>query len=791
MTKHVRRYDFGPFRVDLARRLLIRDGIAVSLTPKAFDILVLLIRKRGTVVDKDVLIREIWRGAVIEESNIPRNISMLRKALGDEPGLHRYIVTVPGLGYQFAEDVIDITDAGDSSGATGFQTAAQEPAPHADTVATARSESRSARPSTSAHAVLERPRVPRWVAVSVVLVGVAAVAIAVAGRHTSSAGEGGFGSPQIWQLTFASGLEGEPTWSPDGRMVAYSSERNGNLGIWVQSIEGSDPVQVTTAPEHDWQPDWSTNNRLAFRSERAGGGLFVVPALGGMEEQIAPFGYHPRWSPDGTRILFQSSNVPRIIRGSMELFTVSMDGRAPEKVLPAFLDQFIAYSAAWHPDSRRISVWGVHVRDGLTFWTVPLDGGTPPVRSEMTDEVRRRFAESGVSFRDADGVPLPFLWSPAGDALYFEGAAQGVRNLWRVPVHRSTLQWSGAPQRLTTSAGLNESISLSRDGLKLAFAVRHERTRLWSFPRDATTGRIGDRGQPITAASIDALSPVLSRDGTTLVYEVERGGRQELWEKSLLDGRESRLVAGDTYTRISPIWSDDDARVAYVRGRRAANSLVVDSTVVSIAASGGREQTLQTHVPVARLFDWSSDGRWVLACLQERTNNGYQLAIVPVDGRSTGGIRVIATDRDSNLWKARLAPDQRSVAFTRATGPGTSAIYVVPVDGGEPVQITTGAFIDDRPRWSADSRMIYFLSNRSEFLNVWVRRFEPATRQPVGELTQVTHFDSLARIIPSRMVQVGVAVAPDRVIVPLSETSSDIWVLDGLNRIPATTAPQD
>src|SRR5262249_57265696 len=142
--------------------------------------------------------------------------------------------------------------------------------------------------------------------------------------------------------------------------------------------------------------------------------------------------YHPRWSPDGTRILFQSSNVPRIIRGSMALFSVSPDGRPPKKVLPAFLDQFVSYTAAWHPDSRRISVWGVHARDGLTFWTAPLDGRDPPVKSEMTEEIRRWFVENGVSFRDADSVPLPFRWSPSGDALYFEGVSRGVRNLWRV-----------------------------------------------------------------------------------------------------------------------------------------------------------------------------------------------------------------------------------------------------------------------------------------------------------------------------------------------------------------------
>ena len=115
-------------------------------------------------------------------------------------------------------------------------------------------------------------------------------------------------SERLLRLTFDSGLQREPTWAPDGRMFAYSSNRSGNFEIWVQSVEGGNPVPIANDPATDWQPDWSPNgSQIVFRSERGGGGLFVVPALGGVSRKISSFGYRPCWSPDGKQILFFSS----------------------------------------------------------------------------------------------------------------------------------------------------------------------------------------------------------------------------------------------------------------------------------------------------------------------------------------------------------------------------------------------------------------------------------------------------------------------------------------------------
>jgi TolB-like protein/DNA-binding winged helix-turn-helix (wHTH) protein/Flp pilus assembly protein TadD len=96
---------FGPFRLDLSERQLFRDGEPVSLTPRAFETLVMLVRKRGHVVEKDDLLKEVWKDTFVEEANISRHVWMLRKALGENESGQSYIETIPRRGYRFLANV--------------------------------------------------------------------------------------------------------------------------------------------------------------------------------------------------------------------------------------------------------------------------------------------------------------------------------------------------------------------------------------------------------------------------------------------------------------------------------------------------------------------------------------------------------------------------------------------------------------------------------------------------------------------------------------------------------------
>src|SRR5436309_3985890 len=107
-------YEFGPFRLDIAERLLLRKGKAVPLTPKVFDTLVVLVQKSGHVVGKDELMSEVWADSFVEESNLTQNISVLRKILGEDRGGRLYIETVSKRGYRFVASVRELRSDNDS-----------------------------------------------------------------------------------------------------------------------------------------------------------------------------------------------------------------------------------------------------------------------------------------------------------------------------------------------------------------------------------------------------------------------------------------------------------------------------------------------------------------------------------------------------------------------------------------------------------------------------------------------------------------------------------------------------
>ncbi len=98
-------YEFDAFRLDVGRRLLLRDGEAVTLAPRIFNMLLVLIEHRGAVLGKDELMKQLWSDTVVEENNLTVIISALRKALGENRRQHRYIVTIPGQGYSFVAEV--------------------------------------------------------------------------------------------------------------------------------------------------------------------------------------------------------------------------------------------------------------------------------------------------------------------------------------------------------------------------------------------------------------------------------------------------------------------------------------------------------------------------------------------------------------------------------------------------------------------------------------------------------------------------------------------------------------
>jgi Tol biopolymer transport system component/DNA-binding winged helix-turn-helix (wHTH) protein len=767
-------YAFDPFLVDANKCVLLRDGKLVPLTPKAFEILLVLVRHPGRVLKKEELFQLVWPDAFVEENNLPRNVCALRKALGEGPTEHKYVVTVPGQGYRFVASVreLETLDEGESLPPlveTSVSQNGRAPEDHQSKVTPTPARARYVKVVLAALTI-------------VFVVGLFATAYLVNARWSRPTGP----SPKrkLWQLTFEPGLESEPSWSPDGRFIAYSSDQSGNFDIWVRPVGEGKPIQVTTSSAHDWQPDWSPDGRtLVFRSERDGGGLFVTPALGGSELKLSSAGYHPRWSPDGSQILFFSAAYPSFVKSKM--YVMSAEGGPPREVLPGIVAEFVSpLRVAWHPDGQRLSIWGNHRQFGWSFWTVPL-ANVSPVQSSVDPSVAAEIKEAAISFRD-------FVWSPSGHSLIFEGESQGVRNLWEIKVDAQTLRWVNGPERLTTSAGIDTDIALSSDGRKLAFTIRSEESRLWSLPFDSVSGRVAGNGEPITIAGMDAQQPGLSQDGRKLIFRKQRANKDELWIKSLDDGSETLLVAADDFRRVNPIWSHDGSRLLYLRSRPAAQGQTegdpqISQSLALRSVAGNDEQVLTSPAPGRQsLTDWTPDGKWILASSDWRTPGQVALCLFPVDGAPNAEtkMRVIASHPEYHIWQGRFSPDGSWISFNafKSSDGASSIIYVIAPAGGPWIPVTDGKYWDDKPRWSPDGKTIYFVSNRTGFLNVWKVRFEPASGNTLGQPVRVTDFENAAHMLMPNFIHMEIALTADRLILPMTDMSGGIWIIENVDR---------
>jgi eukaryotic-like serine/threonine-protein kinase len=595
----------------------------------------------------------------------------------------------------------------------------------------------------------------------------------------------------LTRLTSLPGLQTDVTFSPDGRFIAYASDHGGNFDIWVQPVAGGgEPVQVTKSPYADTEPDWSPDgSQIVFRSERDGGGLFIVPALGGPERRLAPFGMRAKWSPDGSRVLF-SSAPPGLTSGPM--FVVGTDGSPPHRVLQQFTDAANGITSwAWHPDGRRISLLAeaVGANDFATdraLYTVSPDGGAPIVTTLPE------------SLRGGANTVGEFAWAPAGDALYVEHSVNRIWNVWRLGIDPRTLQ-AGPLVRLTAGTGQDIGLAVARDGKEVAFTTKAESIRLWVYPLDPVAGRVAGRGEPIT----DALAAVpstaaLAPDGRRIAYSISAvgSGRWELWTADLASG-DKRLLARDDRIRWDAKWSRDGNRLVYqwVRsldrtGSTAnARQTVFEASLALRDVNGADETLLSTPVEqLVQPHDWSPDGQSILVSWMKPGKRAV-LAIWPVTAapHADGSALVVTEDPEGGLWQGRYSPSGQWISFLTSR-PGRAIVCVVPatarrmpVSGWTCVSDPEGW--TDKPRWSADGKLLYVWRKQGALFNVWASRFDDMRGTIIGAPFQVTHFDSPAhRIWADNLGASEPSVARTRMTLPIADASGSIWMLDNVDK---------
>jgi dipeptidyl aminopeptidase/acylaminoacyl peptidase len=312
----------------------------------------------------------------------------------------------------------------------------------------------------------------------------------------------------LTRLTFDDGLQIGASWSPDGRYIAYSSDRGGKFDIWVQQVSGGNPVQITKGLGQHWQPDWSPDGKyIAYRSEEGDGGIYVIPGLGGagLERKIAPFGYYPRWSPDSSQVLFQThfSSIDACNR----FFVAQLDGIPPREVMAEALaqNQLCAASAAWYPDGKRITAWVGTSSLSPAFWTAPLAGG-PNIKLEIAPAIQRELAQASGDVKAGQQLgEYSFAWSPSGNAIYFERGYRGAKNIWKMTVDPGMLRATRI-DRLTTGPGPDAALAVSSDGTRLTGpGVGDDAQRLRCARRLYAAGR----AEPVGESQPDRLHSVV------------------------------------------------------------------------------------------------------------------------------------------------------------------------------------------------------------------------------------------------------------------------------------------
>lgn len=580
------------------------------------------------------------------------------------------------------------------------------------------------------------------------------------------------------RLTFDPGLQSEITWSPDGRFIAYASDKEGNFDIWVQPVDTGAAWQLTKSPAHDRQPSWSPDGKnIVFRSERDGGGLFVIPAGGGAERRLTTFGVEPKWAPDGSQIMFASTSVYALY--VPRLFTVRLDGRPPQPVLEPFLRNLrYVVSWTWYPDSTRVSILGATKfgGEGLGVYTVPLSGEGPALL-KYTPEV---------------GTWGAFEWSRSGKTLYLDCDSNAAHGVCKFDVDPSTMTIRST-QRLTAGAGFLATPAVSSDGKRLAYTMTRGTVRLWSFPFDSGTRRVAGEGEAVTEADLYVRTWSLSYDGTRVAYAADRAGmaKTQLWTTDLIAGKHRQLT-DDDQARVTPQWSRDGSMLVYDWYERAADQNSAQALAI-LRMSGGEEQVISTPQVApgwpAAPSDWSPDGRWILASSLLPRTSVHSLSVWPLAAapRAETGVRTLAYDPDYDLWQAKYSPDGKWICFIANEREVTTGntIFVMPSRGAKRVQwtpLTDSREWVDKPRWSSDGTLVYFVRYRNSFFNLWAVRFDSAVGTPVGEPFQITRFESPTRQISTDLPNAEVGVSRNRLILSIMEQAGNIWVMDNIDQ---------
>jgi serine/threonine protein kinase/Tol biopolymer transport system component len=553
------------------------------------------------------------------------------------------------------------------------------------------------------------------------------------------------------RLTFESGFVGFPAISPDGKLLVYSSDRDGPCNLYVRQINGQQLIRLTNQEATDWLPDFSPDgSKIVFRSDRDGGGIYVMDALGGPQRRIADRGWFPRFSPDGATIAYI---VTPALTYRGKLYLIPVTGGTPKPFQPDFYVASVGpihSPPLWSPDGQYILFDGFRPeeRGSRDWWVAPVAGGEA-VRAQAPPMGARAMVRYIVAWR--------------GNYIYYsEGTTQGGMSIFRVPITGPPWKVAGGPEKITSPLGMQLGNSISADG-RLVFASWTAAQNLWSFPLKANQGVSSGEGRQLTSDSVVKMYPAAAANGSKLAYVAFMDAQHpvELRVRDNQTGREQVTTTAALDLFLLPRLSADGSEMTW---RDHAEGKAV--TLLSQTSSASNRQLCQECV----VLDFFPDGKEVLA------NYGNKLARQNV---ASGSRTTILDPGNFFISDAALSPDGRWVALTVVRPEGDAAVYVAPV-GRQPAPrdswtlITQDRYFLSRPGWSPDGKLVYYSSSRDDFPCVWAQRLT-AGGKPDGAPVAARHFQ---RFLETRFYGGPYfAITPESIYVMRAEIKGTAWMV--------------
>lgn len=422
-------------------------------------------------------------------------------------------------------------------------------------------------------------------------------------------------------VTSFAGVQAQPALSPDGRSVAFISNRDGHYNIYVGLVRGGELVQIT----HDaamksrpmWSPDGST---LAYGQLNESGTMDVweVAALGGPPRKVVLNAADPTWTPDGRSLIYGDY-------ADGQIWLCGVSGENPRLLVRMGADQ-IATELRVSPDGKMVAM------------AVRSSGGGPNgrlgVAEVSTGKVRLLTEDITTTLSPA--------WSPDSRFIYFASSRGGTLNIWKMGADGKGLR------QITAGEGDDSELDVSSDGKRLVFATMRLNIGLSQFDVQEKAGE--SRINVLTSdPARNEFGPAYSPDGTHLAFFTNlKGVEPERIGMADANGANATQLVRDERLNIFPRWSPDGNRIVY----RSLEAQGRDADYRSVAISGGAPQIV-LQKGNGHIFDVGRDGR----ILYQQDLGGAQA----YDPRDDKGLRLGKVPESG--WLFRWSPDENFIAY--------------------------------------------------------------------------------------------------------------------------------